>query len=178
VINENIAKCCFREELRVWTFFLPTSLLLRHLCAYVVMKQWFRNYGNSVQYNGHFDLRRSFRALRARRKVDWDSILFQNSFRSARVLASIYDFVSWIRSNRRIHFSGVDEYSVTGFSKSRGFRLSPLLSFPSSPCSSPSLSIFSPSTWILSWFTYEDFFTWLPDHPSVKFPHPIKFDRH
>lgn len=110
-------------------FFLPASSFPRYPRAWLWNSD-FGNYGNPVKYNGHFDLRRSFWAARARTKVDWDSILLQNSFRSASVLGSIYDFVPWIRSNRRIHFSGVDEYSVTGFSKSRGFRLLPLLTSP------------------------------------------------
>lgn len=118
---------------------------------YVVMKGWFQNYGNFILYNGHSDLGRFPSSGHARAKVDGDPILFQNSFRSA-ALGSIYDFVPWIRSNRRIHFSGVDEYSVTGFSKSRGFG-------PPLPPSPPPLST--------PWFTYEDFFTWLLS-PSVR----------
>lgn len=41
-----LAKFCCREASVYRTFFLPTSSLPQRSRTYVVMKQWFRNYGN------------------------------------------------------------------------------------------------------------------------------------
>jgi len=88
-------------------------------------------------------------------------------------IGSIYDFVSCIRSNRRIHFSGIDEYSVLKVS-----RLSVLLhSLPS-----PFPPLFSGLTADLAEYPFRFIHVrrlfYVTDYPSVKFPHPIKFDRH